>query len=80
MLIIVILAFILCWVWIEISLIVLNKKLIEQTYNNHNSYKKFILILRIFAIILLLITMIYMYFVKDIRLQDAIEYCLGILK
>ena len=80
MIIIVIIAFILCWIWIEISLIVLNKKLLVNTNDKQASYKKFILILRIFAIILLLITILYMYFFKGIRLQEAIEYCLGVLR
>ena len=80
MIIIVIIAFILCWIWIEISLIVLNKKLVVNTNDKQASYKKFIFILRIFAIILLLITILYMYFFKGIRLQEAIEYCLGVLR
>ena len=80
MLIFVLVAFLLCWTWIEISLIIANKKVVKQKNIYQLSYKKFIMIFRVFAIILLLSTMLYMYFFKGIRLQEAIEYCLGVLR
>ena len=78
--IIVILAFVLAWFFIEITLFIVNKK-----YNNPHdtkkiSYNKFIWNLRILAILLIFFTTIYMYFFENAKFLQAINYCLGVLK
>ena len=73
-------AFLLCWIWIEITLFFTNKNAKELININGISYKKFIWILRILIITLFFSITIYMYFFENIRLQKAIEYCLGIIR
>ena len=73
-------AFLLCWVWIEITLFLTNKNTSELGNRKGISYKKFIWILRIFIIVLFIGATIYMYFFENIRLQNAIEFCLGIIR
>ena len=63
--IIVFLAFILTWFFIEITLFLANKN--------------FIWYLRILAISLFFVTTVYMYFFENDKLLQAIEYCLGIV-
>ena len=73
-------AFLLCWLWLEISLFFFKKNASELENIEGISYKKFIWILRIFIIILFIGATIYMYFFENIRLQNAIEFCLGIIR
>ena len=70
----------LCWVWIEITLYFTNKNAREKSTVKRITYKKFIWILRIFIIVLFIGATIYMYFFENIRLQNAIEFCLGIIR
>jgi len=78
--IIVTIALLLCWIWIEITLFFINKNARELANLNGISYKKFIWILRIFIVVLFFGVIIYMYFFQNIKFQNAIEYCLGIIK
>ena len=73
-------AFLLCWIWIEITLYFTNKNAREKSKAKRISYKKFIWILRIFIFVLFFGLIIYMYFFENIKFQKAIEYCLGIIK
>jgi len=73
-------ALVLCWIWIEITLFFTNKNAKELSNKNRISYKKFIWILRILIIVLFFGTTIYMYFFENIKFQNAIQYCLGIIK
>ena len=70
----------LCWAWIEITLYFTNKNASEERAVKGISYKKFIWILRILIISLFFGVTSYMYFFENIRLQKAIEYCLGIIR
>ena len=70
----------LCWTWIEITLYFTNKSAREKSTVKGISYKKFIWILRILIITLFFGVTSYMYFFENIRLQKAIEYCLGIIR
>ena len=73
-------AFLLCWLWLEISLFFFKKNSSELDNTEGISYKKFVWILRIFIIVLFIGLVIYMNFFDNIRLQEAIKYCLGIIK
>ena len=73
-------ALLLCWAWIEITLYFTNKNAREKSTVKRISYKKFIWILRILIITLFFVVTIYMYFFENIKLQKAIEYCLGIIR
>ena len=73
-------AIVLCWAWIEITLYFTNKNATEESTVKGISYKKFIWILRILIITLFFSVTTYMYFFENIRLQKAIEYCLGIIR
>lgn len=73
-------AFLLCWIWIEITLYFTSKNTKEKNTVKRISYKKFVWILRIIIILLFFSVAIYMYFFQNISLQKAIEYCLGIIK
>ena len=73
-------AFLLCWIWIEITLYFTNENAREKITVKRISYKKFIWILRILIITLFFSVTTYMYFFENIRLQKAIEYCLGIIR
>ena len=73
-------ALLLCWIWIEITLYFINKNAREKSTVKRISYKKFIWILRILIITLFFGVTSYMYFFENIRLQKAIEYCLGIIR
>ena len=70
----------LCWVWIEITLYFTNKNTSEESAVQGISYKKFTWVLRILIISLFFGVTSYMYFFENIRLQKAIEYCLGIIR
>ena len=78
--IIAIIALLLCWIWIEITLYFISKNTKEKNTVKRISYKKFVWILRIIIILLFFSVAIYMYFFQNISLQKAIEYCLGIIK
>jgi hypothetical protein len=71
-------AFLLCWLWIEITIFISNRLVKANFQNNYNN--NFIWYLRGIATILLLITFIYMYFFQKINLEQAIQYCLGIIR
>ena len=73
-------ALLLCWIWIEITLYFTNENSREKITVKRISYKKFIWILRILIIALFFGAIIYMYFFENIKFQNAIEYCLGIIK
>ena len=73
-------ALLLCWAWIEITLYFTNKNARGKSTVKRISYKKFIWILRILIITLFFGVTSYMYFFENIRLQKAIEYCLGIIR
>ena len=73
-------AFLLCWLWLEISLFFFKKNSSESDNIEGISYKKFVWILRIFIIVLFIGLVIYMNFFENIKLQEAIKYCLGIIK
>ena len=73
-------AFLLCWIWIEITLYFTSKNTKEKSTVKRISYKKFIWLLRTFIIVLFIGATIYMYFFENIRLQNAIEFCLGIIR
>tara|TARA_B100000315_G_scaffold174940_1_gene163451 strand:+ start:129 stop:374 length:246 start_codon:yes stop_codon:yes gene_type:complete len=70
----------LCWAWIEITLYFTNKNASENSTVKRISYKKFIWLLRTIIVSLFVMTATYMYFFENIRLQKAIEYCLGIIR
>ena len=73
-------ALLLCWLWIEITLFLTNANSRKLNNTKKVSYEKFIWILRILIIILFFGVTSYMYFFENIRLQKAIEYCLGIIR
>ena len=73
-------ALVLCWAWIEITLYFTNKNASEESAVKGISYKKFIWVLRILIISLFFGVTSYMYFFENIGLQEAIEYCLGIIR
>jgi len=73
-------ALVLCWAWIEITLYFTNKNASEESDVKSISYKKFAWVLRILIISLFIGVTSYMYFFENIRLQKAIEYCLGIIR
>ena len=73
----VLIAFFLCWTWIELTLFGLNRFVIVNLDKKFNN--KFIWYLRFIAISLLIFSFIYMYFFQNADLQQAIQYCLGII-
>ena len=78
--IIVIIAFILAWFFIEITLFLSKNNSYEIKNNGKISYKKFIWYLRFITIGLLLLIFIYMHYSGNINFEKAIQYCLGIIK
>ncbi len=78
--IIIILAFILAWFFIEITLFLYTKNSRNINIIESISYKQFIWILRILAIFLFLSTSMYMFYFENDKLIKALEYCLGIIK
>ena len=77
---IVIIAFILAWFFIEITLFLLHRDHKDQEDKGKISYKKFIWYLRLIAVALLLLTFIYMQYSEELSFRKAIQYCLGIIK
>ena len=76
----VIMAFILAWFFIEITLFLAYKNHSDQDDKGKISYKKFIWYLRLIAVALLLLTFIYMQYSEELSFKKAIQYCLGIIK
>ena len=73
-------ALFLCWIWIEITLIVANK-LSSHSFNfNKNLHKNFSWILRFIVILMFLMVIIYMYFFDYGKFSDAIQFCLGAIR
>ena len=73
----VLIAFFLCWTWIELTIFVSSRVVnvnLDKKFNN-----KFIWYLRFIAISLLIISFVYMYYFQNSDLQQAIQYCLGII-
>ena len=60
-------ALLLCWLWIEITLFLINKNSKELDNTKKVSYAKFIWVLRSIIVLLFVITAIYMYFFENIR-------------
>ena len=79
-LIIVILAFVLAWFFIEITLFIVNKDYNNVNNTNQFPHKKFVWYLRLVAIFLIFATITYMYYFENAKILAAIEYCLGIIK
>ena len=77
---IVIIAFILAWFFIEITLFLSHRGHNDQDDKGKISYKKFIWYLRLIGFALLLLTFIYMQYSEDLSFKKAIQYCLGIIK
>ena len=73
-------ALVLCWAWIEITLYFTNKNASEESAVKGISYKKFTWVLRILIISLFFGVTSYMYFFESNKFQNAIQYCLGIIK
>ena len=84
---IVIVAFALCWTWIELSLLLLKKLSKKDSFDsqrksstNRISRISFVWYLRFIAITLLIMIFLYMYYFNNINFQKIIQYCLGIVK
>ena len=78
--IIVIIAFILAWFFIEITLFFVNKNFTDRDSSKQISYKKFIWNLRMLAIFLFFFTGLYMYYFENKKFLQAVEFCLGVIK
>ena len=78
--IIVIVAFVLTWFFIEITLFLANKSYVDFKEVKKISYNKFIWNLRILAIFLFFFTAIYMYYFENDKFLQVVEYCLGLIK
>ena len=78
--IIVILAFVLAWIFIEITLFLANKNYKDTKVKKEISFKKFIWNLRILVIFLFIVTTTYMHFFENAKFQQVIQYCFGIIK
>ena len=78
--IIVILAFILAWFFIEITLFLSNKNNINLNNSKKITYPTFVWSLRILAILLFFFTSTYMYYFENTKFLQAVEFCLGIIK
>ena len=77
---IVIVAFILAWFFIEITLFLTYRDHNDQDDKGKISYKKFVWYLRLTGFALLLLIFLYMHYSGNINFEKAIQYCLGILK
>jgi len=78
--IIVIIAFILAWFFIEITLFLTYRDHNDQDDKGKISYKKFVWYLRLIGFALLLLIFLYMHYSGNINFEKAIQYCLGIIK
>ena len=72
--IIVFLAFILTWFFIEITLFLANKNFKSTSIAGIISYKKFIKNLRIIAILLFMFTTAYMYNIQNDKFLQSFDY------
>ena len=77
---IVIIAFILAWFFIEITLFLTYRDHNDQDDKGKISYKKFVWYLRLIGFALLLLIFLYMHYSGNINFEKAIQYCLGIIK
>ena len=77
-LIIVFLAFIISWTWIEITFIIFKRNILLNTGEIYEN--KIIWFLRFLASILLLASILYIYIFENIKFQQTIDYCFGIIK
>ena len=80
-------AFILCWLWIELSLFFVSKlvkkedsKFTGNTVTNYGNRFSFVWRLRIIAFTLLLLIFVYMNYFEKVNFEKAIEFCLGIIR
>ena len=83
-----IIAFIICWFWIELSFFFFNK--FSKNYVSANNIKitkinktkniSFIWYLRLIALFLLLLSSIYIYYFEKIEFSNLIQFCMGIIK
>ncbi len=78
--VIVFIAFILTWFFIEITLFYTNKNDYFVNSKSQITYKEFIWFLRIIALLMILSTIIYMYFFENISFHEALKYCLGLVR
>ncbi len=76
----VIIAFILAWFFIEITLFLVKKNFISFNKSKMIQHRRFLWHLRIIALSLLLLTSVYMYYFKNEKFLEAVKYCLGIIK
>ena len=76
----VIIAFILAWFFIEITLFLVKINFISFNKTRMIQHRRFLWRLRIIALSLLLLTSVYMYYFKNEKFLEAVEYCLGIIK
>ena len=74
-----IIAFILTWFFIEITLFIVNKFNFDSNIKQQITHKNFIWYLRMLAISLFFFTTVNMYFFANDKLLQAIEYCIGIV-
>ena len=72
-------AFILTWFFIEITLFIVNKINYDKNVKKKITHKKFIWNLRILAISLFFVTIVYMYSFENDKFLQAVKYCLGIV-
>ena len=77
---VVIIACILTWFFIEITLFIVNKFNFDSNIKQQITHKNFIWYLRMLAISLFFFTTAYMYFFEKAQFLQAVEYCLGIVK
>ncbi len=76
----VLLAFILTWFFIEITLFLVKKNFININESKIIHHNQFIFYLRILALSLFIIAIIYMYYFQNTKFLEAVKYCLGIIK
>jgi|MDSV01.2.fsa_nt_gb hypothetical protein len=78
--IIVSIAVFLCWIWIEITLIVTNKLFYHNLSFDKIFHKNFTWTLRIIVISMFLMVNTYMYLFEYGQFSDAIQYCFGAIR
>ena len=78
--VIVFIAFILTWFFIEITLFYTNKNDYFINSKSQITYIKFIWFLRVVALFLIFIALFYMYYFENINFEEALQYCLGLVK
>ncbi len=78
--IIVILAITLAWFFIEITLFIVNRINFGGNSKKRIVNKKFIWSLRMLLFSLFSCSTVYMYIFQNLQFQQAIQYCLGVIK